>query len=995
MLLLTIVLTACTGGGGKPGPSPSYSVWGTVTDRNRAGIEGVTISYQGEQSGVKTTGSDGQYRLEGLRGSASIAASKDGWSFGEPKVVNQESTVNFLGERITRSLSVTVSGQGKVTRNGTSSEDIVYEYEYGTTVELEAVPTDYWLFSHWDGNLSGTANPATVDVIEDLAIKAVFVPETYAVSGIVADENGNGISDVIITYQGGLSGNIKTASDGRFELEGLHGPVTFSASKEGWLFGPPQKTDGQGTVNFTGTRKTYPLSVTIIGEGKVHEEVLLSTQGTEYEHGTSVQLEAIPDDHWVFSRWEGDLAGTDNPAVLTVESETKVTAVFERHIFAISGTVLDETGAGLSGVTITYQGEKSGAVITSGTGQYAIQGLWGPTLIAASKEGWTFSEPRTVTETGTVDFTGRKNIYSLAVDVTGQGKVADQFQDLAPGAKYEYEHGAPVGLTASPDGGWVFSHWEGDITGMDNPFSFTMTDHMHITAVFTDYTTITGTVQVEHNFPGSVLDRYSSHSGQYSFVQPSLPLPLAQDGLAEGDSDELIIGFDAGMTHAEQIKILESLGYQVLDSLEILNSHLVRAEAGQDQFQALSVPGITYLEPNKGVSKLGATYPNDDRYRLQWHYPLIRLPQAWSITQGDSSIRIAVLDTGVRPDHPDLQPHLDAAYGYNFIDYNYDFSDHNGHGTHVAGTIGAVTNNSLGVAGVMWSVDILPIKVLPDSGRGDMWTLATGILYAAGLLDEPGKPRNPHRADVINLSLGGDNAEVVHQAVKAAADSGSLLVASAGNEAAPVRYPAAYPEVIAVGAVDYNYHRMPYVAHFSNYGPELDVAAPGGQSNGILSTSLAPEDYAFMQGTSMAAPHVTGLIGLMLSAGIPREQVRDILHQTSMPLGPDLFSPNYGYGLINAYWAVNAVDEIKILLGTREGDRLDIVAETAIGLRDGNFVLDNVPPGKYQVFAWIDIQKDGNSPEPGDYFAETELLEIRGDHSHTLSLTHRELGSIN
>ena len=197
------------------------------------------------------------------------------------------------------------------------------------------------------------------------------------------------------------------------------------------------------------------------------------------------------------------------------------------------------------------------------------------------------------------------------------------------------------------------------------------------------------------------------------------------------------------MSAERQLEILAELGFEVLDHLAILNAYLVRPPADLERGKqaALVFPEISSAEPNGTISVLSTVHPNDEFYAQLWHYPLIRLPQAWSVTRGSRSIRIAVVDTGIKADHPDLASKLDHKYGYNFVQGSGDFNDTYGHGTHVAGTIGAVTNNGLGVAGVMWDVEILPVKVMELGRGGDAWTLAQGLLYACGPADNP---RNPY-----------------------------------------------------------------------------------------------------------------------------------------------------------------------------------------------------------------------------------------------------------
>lgn len=239
---------------------------------------------------------------------------------------------------------------------------------------------------------------------------------------------------------------------------------------------------------------------------------------------------------------------------------------------------------------------------------------------------------------------------------------------------------------------------------------------------------------------------------------------------------------------------------------------------------AQRLPEIEFVEPNYLFFSQAEVTPNDPYYPEQWHYSLINLPAAWSITKGSSLTVVAVIDTGVRFDHPDLQG-VFYDEGYDFIDDDPDPTDpgmsYDGkiisHGTHVAGTIAALTNNSQGVSGVCWGgsgIRILPIRVLDDSGIGTSFDVARGIVYAV-----------EHGAKVLNMSLGSpSDSSIIRDAIKYAYDNDVVVVCAAGNDNGSLRYPAKYPETIAVGAVRLDKER----AWYSNYGPELDVVAPGG-----------------------------------------------------------------------------------------------------------------------------------------------------------------------
>ncbi len=547
---------------------------------------------------------------------------------------------------------------------------------------------------------------------------------------------------------------------------------------------------------------------------------------------------------------------------------------------------------------------------------------------------------------------------------------------------------------------WVLTYTENGLTSpLSEPCSVYVEDEEAEEGI------LFGTVSVVHEFP---VPDFSLDGGFSSAIK------ICRDITTEmeiEDTGELVIGFYPVVSLEERKNIVNALDLKVLDKLETINAMLVEVPQGnfyEIKEDVLSYAGVRYAEPNYIAHAL--SLPNDTHYGLQWHYPLIRLPQAWTLSTGADWVRVAVLDTGCDAGHPDLGARLDTGNGYNFHENNTNTHDNHGHGTHVAGTIGAVTNNSLGVAGVMWEGKILPVKVLGDDGSGSYWNVTYGILYAAGLLEEPA---NPAPVQVINMSLGGaQSAYYLEDAISLAHEAGVIIVAAAGNNSGPVSYPAKYQEVLAIGAVDYNYPNEPAITWYSSFGPEIDVVAPGGDTgrdsdgdgypDGVLST--ASGGYYFYQGTSMAAPHVAGVVGLMLANGIPVSEVRDVLQNTAMALGQNdigtkaavLPSPEdgediyYGHGLVNAYWAVAGTQEIRVLVGNRNGDTIEAVAEEKINLKGGRFSFPELPVGVYRVFAWIDVRGNGVI-ETGDYFAESQELFITPDDRYKLDLVITEI----
>jgi serine protease len=327
--------------------------------------------------------------------------------------------------------------------------------------------------------------------------------------------------------------------------------------------------------------------------------------------------------------------------------------------------------------------------------------------------------------------------------------------------------------------------------------------------------------------------------------------------------------------------------------------------------------------------------PNDPFYNRgqSWHYGMISLPAAWDRALGDEVI-VAVIDSGIRSNHPDLIGQLLGGYDFFENDNNpLDTGDSASgppssfHGTHVAGTVAAASNNGSGVAGVAWNAKIMPLRVLGPGG-GTSYDVNQAVRYAAGLSNDSGTVP-AQRADIINLSLAGGGFNAFDQALYTdVTNLGVIVVAAAGNDASSqFAYPASYEGVISVSAVNINRARAPY----SNFGSAIDVAAPGGDSTTgdsnldgaidvVLSTgaddTVSPiqETYTLLEGTSMASPHVAGTIALMKSVypALTPEDVDELLSRGLLTddLGSAGRDNNFGWGLINALKAVQVAEDL-------------------------------------------------------------------------------------
>jgi thermitase len=368
----------------------------------------------------------------------------------------------------------------------------------------------------------------------------------------------------------------------------------------------------------------------------------------------------------------------------------------------------------------------------------------------------------------------------------------------------------------------------------------------------------------------------------------------------DGNKTRLIVGIDS----ARSSSVIDLTRLAVEDHASVVNKVLMGGKVSALVVE-LSLSSVTafvgevqslglasYVEPNVKVQTLFA--PNDPSWSLQWGPQKIGADWAWNTTTGSHSVLVAVVDTGIDYNHPDLAANY-VPLGLNWAYNNSDPKDDFGHGTHCAGIIAAVINNSVGVAG-MAQVRIMAEKVLDSSGSGTADWVASGIAHAVD-----------QGANVISLSLGSSmDSQLLHDAVKYAYNAGVLVVAAAGNGNSDVKfYPAAYPEVVSVAATDQNDNR----ASFSEYGDWIELSAPG---VGILSTMptyhVTLNDYGYamnydyLSGTSMACPHVAGLAALAWSeyANRTRDWIRLWLRYTADDLGTPGYDIYYGYGRIDA-----------------------------------------------------------------------------------------------
>lgn len=484
--------------------------------------------------------------------------------------------------------------------------------------------------------------------------------------------------------------------------------------------------------------------------------------------------------------------------------------------------------------------------------------------------------------------------------------------------------------------------------------------------------------------------------------------------------NQYIVKLSSGTKSSPQM-LYATLGVEILKYNPVTGSQLVRTTRGKSfnhhYAKNLLAQGLAeYIEPNYIVSIHG-TVPNDNRFSELWGMNNsgqgggtsdvdIDAPEAWGLTTGSNSVVVGVVDTGVLYTHPDLAQNIwvnpneiadngvdddgngvvDDVHGYSALDHSGEVLDDNGHGTHCAGSIGAVGDNGRGVAGVNWQVRIMALKFLDASGFGTTAGAISAIEYAVRM------KRSGVNLTVLSNSWGGGGfSQALRDAISEAEAAGILFVAAAGNSAndndVEPTYPASYdlPNIVSVAAVDSHGN----LASFSNYGSQgVDLAAPGVS---ILSTHL-DDGYQTMSGTSMAAPHVSGVAALVLGreSNLSTAALKSRLIATVKPLD-SLAGLVRAPGMVNAHNAlVDArtplpppVPTVKYQSDTISFDYQSELGERVLAVDDGYIVVDLGFAFPYygETFSRLAISANGRVVP----LAEGESPPDSADYSNSLS----------
>jgi subtilisin family serine protease len=426
-----------------------------------------------------------------------------------------------------------------------------------------------------------------------------------------------------------------------------------------------------------------------------------------------------------------------------------------------------------------------------------------------------------------------------------------------------------------------------------------------------------------------------------SLIIPATSMASAGNGRGRFVEGELLVQAKAGVAMGKIDNLLGMHGAATEGEIPAIKVRRIRvpAHALDRVKEALSHnPNISFVEENF-IAETSYT-PNDQYFSSQWHLPKISAPAGWDLTTGSADTPIAIIDSGVDPDHPDLMDKLIP--GYNFLGGNSDTHDVRGHGTAVAGSAAAQTDNVTGIAGVAVDNPIMPLVVLNADGWATYYDIARAITYAAD-----------NNVRVMNISIGGSSSSsTLQSAVNYAWDKGAVIVASAANYSTDTPYyPAACDHVVAVSATTSG----DSLASFSNFGSWVDLSAPGAS----IRTTNNGGGYGYWNGTSFASPITAGLAALIFSANpqLTNAQVVDIMTRNADDLGAPGFDTTFAHGRINVYESL-----LEALTAAPEPDTTpptSAITDPAPGAVVSGEVIVNVSASDDVAVSQVDLFIDG------------------------------------
>ena len=893
---------------------------------------------------------------------------------------NDSSTVN--PRTVTLSSNMTYTGEMLVEYKVTTSTDPAGGMVPGTGWSISTTSKSFtapvragFSFSHWmvNGVNSGSSNPLNIIIDAPKHIVAVYIADQIPCNLTVTTSPDLAldieIDGVPFTSPKGMivnSGTTKQIAaitpqekDISPWLSGIDSRYVFDDWNDGNTSNPRNITVNSD-ITYTANMDTeYRITVDSSPSEVSGVANFWTEGGTDWLFDFSGDTGSYNFSHWYVN---GQDVGSARPLEIVVDKPYHVTAVFaeQQAQYTLAVTTSPETGLNISIGGTNYTSPKT-VILNSGTSiSVAVtspQEKDKSGQVTGTDTRFTFlrwsdtntNNPRTITLNSDMTYTAEMKVeYKVTTGTNPAGGTID-------GAGW-YVAGTVKNFTAPVRVGYSFSHWviNGANMGEANPVVVNVNSPKNVIAYYNAETTtknIFGTVTpYTGNIKTADLNKIEILSNTEIRTTYDRPEFIENEYLLKVESfKEVESSFSsASIASIDVIERIENY-YGELKYLH------VRTTASEEELKRL--PGVVQVSKNSLFYALSTT-PNDPSYPVQWNYPVMNLPQAWDYTVGSRSVVVAVIDSGFSTSHPDLSGIFES--GYNFIDSNTDVSEplesEDSHGTHVVGTIAALTNNALGVSGVTWGG--LGITLIPIRGIKDAAALMNSLIYAVD-----------HGAKIINMSLGGAvDSPAVHDAVKYAARNGVVMVAASGNNGdGNILYPARYPETIAVGAI-WEDEGTIKISPYSCYGSELDVVAPGGymrsgtDPNGIYSTGWTPSGntYMYMQGTSMATPHVTGLVALLMGAGLTDpDDIRNVLHNTAIDLGSPGRDDDYGWGLVDAEAALDSIaspQEFKVFL--RNPSTGTNIASTNLS-DSGAYHFSDVSSTQVKIFAWRDMDESG------------------------------------